>query len=184
MKKYNSTIKQKKCKCSGSCDKYPTMGYKGYYIKHFPDELEEKESEKYPKSKLKSDYIKMADIAFGNWIKKRDLDSQGNVNCVCCFRTFNKKDKDVSGSYIVQCLHFVPRGVYSLRYSEINCHAGCSTCNLDMHLEPNGLAYKRFRAFLVNSVGEEEVDKMELEKRNINKITEAQLKEIIEKYKK
>jgi hypothetical protein len=53
-----------------------------------------------------------------------------------------------------------------------------------MHLEPNGLAYKRFRAFLVNSVGEEEVNKMELEKRNINKITEAQLKEIIEKYKK
>ena len=52
-----------------------------------------------------------------------------------------------------------------------------------MHNEPEGLAYRRFRNYLVNCVGEDEVQKMELERRNINKLTEGDLIAIIEKYK-
>lgn len=195
MQRFNSTIKQKKCRCSESCDKYPTLGYKGYFIHHFPGEI--KKQQKANKAKLseisrklhstkadiKSDYLKMADIVFGKWIKDRDSDSAGNVTCVCCSQTFNLKDKDSSGGNVIQTLHFVSRGTYSLRYSEINCHAGCCYCNLQMHLEPEGLAYKRFKQFLVDAVGEEEVADMEQQKRNINKITESELKQIIEQYK-
>jgi hypothetical protein len=196
MKRFNSTIVQKRCKCSENCDKYPTMGYKGYFIYHFPGEIKKqrtnnraslsklsREIHKISNDKSKSDYLKIADILFGNWIKMRDSDSNKFITCVCCGGTFNLKDKDTSGSYVVQCMHFVPRSVYSLRYSEINCHAGCSHCNLQMHLEPEGLAYKRYRKFLVDAVGEEEIKHMEEQKREINKITESDLKTIIDKYK-
>ena len=52
-----------------------------------------------------------------------------------------------------------------------------------MHNEPEGLAYRRFRSYLVSCVGEDEVKYMELQKRNINKLTESDLISIIEKYK-
>jgi hypothetical protein len=52
-----------------------------------------------------------------------------------------------------------------------------------MHLESNGLAFQRYRRFLVDAVGEEEVKRMEEQKREINKITESELKLIIEQYK-
>lgn len=192
---FNSTIKQKKCKCNVDCDKYPTIGYKGYFVHHFPGEIKKQVklnkakisqiSRKLHSSKadIKSDYLKMADMLFGKWIKDRDSDSSGNINCVCCSQTFNLKDKDSSGANIVQNLHFVSRGTYSLRFSEINCHAGCSFCNLQMHLEPEGLAYRRFKQFLIDAVGEDEVANMEQQKRNINKLTESELMQIIEHYK-
>jgi hypothetical protein len=196
MKRFNSTIVQKRCKCSPECDKYPTLGYKGYFIHHFPGEIKKqyknsraqlskisRELHKVTREKTKSDYLKIADILFGNWIKKRDSDSNKFITCVCCNGTFNLKDKDASGNYIVQCMHFVPRGTYSLRFDEINCHAGCSYCNLDMHLNPEGLAYKRYRRYLVESLGEDHVKEMEEQKRNINKLTESELRIIIEKYK-
>lgn len=196
MNRFNSTIVQKKCKCSADCDKYPTLGYKGYFIHHFPGEIKKqyrthkaqlskisRELHKVSKENTKSDCLKIADILFGNWIKKRDSDSNKNITCVCCGGTFNLKEKEASGNYVVQCMHFVPRGVYSLRYNEINCHAGCCYCNLSMHLESNGLAYQRYRRFLVDAVGEEEVKRMEEQKREINKITESELKQIIKQLK-
>lgn len=203
MKKFNTTIVQKKCKCSPDCEKYPTIGYKGYFIYHFPGEIKKQlksnksitsrlsrqlhevqgELKKAVKEKTKSDYLKVADILFGAFIKRRDADSLGNVECVCCGGTYNIKDKTKDGDMVVQAMHFVSRGTYSLRFNEINVHAGCCSCNLNMHLEPDGLAYKRYRKFLVDSVGEEEVKKMEDQKREIGKITEADLKEIIDKYK-
>lgn len=195
MKRFNSSIAQKKCKCSADCEKYPTLGYKGYFIHHFPGVKKQyrnhkaqlskisRELHKVSKENTKSDYLKIADILFGNWIKKRDSDSNKNITCVCCGGTFNLKEKEASGNYVVQCMHFVPRGVYSLRYNEINCHAGCCYCNLSMHLESSGLAYQRYRRFLVDAVGEEEVKRMEEQKREINKITESELKQIIKQLK-
>ena len=52
-----------------------------------------------------------------------------------------------------------------------------------MHLESNGLAYQRYRRFLVDAVGEEEVKCMENQKREINKMSENDLKTIIDKFK-
>ena len=36
-----STIKKKKCKC-GECDKFPTLGYNGYFSAHAPQEIKDK----------------------------------------------------------------------------------------------------------------------------------------------
>ena len=66
----NSTIKQKKCKCG--CDKYPTIGYKGYFIHHFPDGIKKQAKNNkasfsrltrqvHKVSKSKSDYLQLAD---------------------------------------------------------------------------------------------------------------------------
>jgi hypothetical protein len=196
MKRFNSSIVQKKCKCSADCDKFPTLGYKGYFVHHFPGEIKKqfrnnkaqlsrisRELYKDSREKTKSDYLKIADILFGNWIKKRDSDSNKNITCVCCGGTFNLSEKDTSGNYVVQCMHFVSRGTYSLRFNETNCHAGCSHCNLQMHLESNGLAFQRYRRFLVDAVGEEEVRQMEEQKREVGKISESDLKTIINNYK-
>lgn len=196
MKKFNSTIVQKKCKCSENCDKYPTMGYRGYFIHHFPGEKSNKnitsrglrrvESRvrEAVKEKTKSDYLKIADILFGHFIKNRDADKAGNVKCICCNATFNLKDKTSDGGYVIQAMHFVPRGTYNLRFDERNVHAGCCYCNLDMHLNSDGIAYKRYRAYLTSCLGEEEVNEMESSKKEVNKITETFLKETISKYKK
>lgn len=196
-------IKRKKCKCAEDCEKYPTLGYKGYYVYHFPGEIKKQKTNikmytsrisrqlhevqsklsAATKEKTKSDYLKIADILFGAYIKRRDSDSQGNVNCVCCGGTFNIKDKTNEGDMVVQNLHFVSRGTYSLRFNEINCHAGCTHCNLNMHLEADGLAFKRYKRFLIDAVGEEEVKQMEEEKYKIHKLSESDLKTIIDKYK-
>jgi hypothetical protein len=195
MKRFNSTIVQKKCKCSEDCDKYPTMGYRGYYIHHFPGEKSNKnitsrasnniesKMKKEVRKKTKSDYLKIADLLFSAFIKKRDSDSSGNIKCISCNRTYNLKDKNSDGSYIVQAMHFVPRGTYSLRFDERNVHAGCCYCNLDMHLHSDGHAYKRYRNYLLNTIGKEDLEEMELSKKEINKITDSYLKEIINKYK-
>ena len=183
--------------------KYPTLGYKGFYIHHFPGEIKKQiksnksvtsrlskrlhevqtELKKFSKEKTKSDFLKVADILFGAFIKRRDSDSKGNVNCVCCGGTFNIKDKTSEGDMVVQAMHFVSRGTYSLRFDEINVHAGCCHCNLQMHLESNGLAFQRFRRFLVDAVGEEQVKQMEEEKHKIHKLSESDLITIIDKYK-
>ena len=79
-------IKKKKCKCSPECDKYPTLGYKGYFVYHFPGEIKKQvrsnksitsklsrdlhevqsELKKSVREKTKSDYLKIADILFGS----------------------------------------------------------------------------------------------------------------------
>jgi len=196
-------IKRKKCKCSPNCDKYPTLGYKGYFVYHFPGEIKKQQTsnksitlklsrqlhkvqsevKEAVKEKTKSDYLKIADILFGAYIKRRDSDSLGNVDCVCCGGTFNITEKTKSGDMVVQAMHYVSRGTYSLRFDERNVHAGCCNCNLDMHLFPDGKAYQRYRRFMIDSLGTEEIDKMESQNRNINRLTESDLKEIIDKYK-
>ena len=195
-----STIKRKTCKCG--CNKYPTVGYNGFYSSHAPKEILDKVGTKRQVQKrnraarnkisnlLKKDseadkksLLLMADKLFADFIKTRDSDEQGNINCVCCGLPFHLKDKDSGGNYIVQCLHFIPRGVYVLRFYENNAAAGCSYCNLQMHINPNGKEYVSFRNKLVNTIGELKVSEMELCNRHINKLTAKDLEEIIDKYK-
>jgi len=207
----NSTIKIKPCKCG--CGKPPKCGYKGYAgLGCIPQEIKDANPEKFkrraisirnrskindlsrkvhlyqreknkPNNELKSALLKKADKLFSKFIKKRDADERGNIKCPCCDLTYNLKDKTPSGDYIVQALHFVSRGVYSLRYDERQVKAGCCYCNKDMHDFPLGIAYKKFRDKLYLELGVGEVWMMEAEKRNINKLSHADLEEIIEKYK-
>jgi len=134
------------------------------------------------KHKTKSELLREADRLFSQFIRNRDADKNGNIQCVGCGKVYNLEQVDKEGKKIVQPLHFIDRGVYSLRFDEDNCHAGCSYCNLDMHLNKNGFAYRRYLEFMNMTYGEEMVAEMTLAHRKINKITEQQLRTVIEHY--
>lgn len=129
----------------------------------------------------KSELLQQADTVFSNFIKNRDS-SGGSLICPGCRKPFRLDAIDKNGKKIVQCLHFIDRGVYSLRFDEDNAHAGCAYCNLDMFLNKKGKAWKNYREFLVNKLGQAVVEEMELAHRKINMIETQQLKNIIEHY--
>lgn len=147
--------------------------------------------------KSKSELLKLADKLFSEFVINRDKDANGNINCVCCGEPFNVEqtnnvyydklgDKDRAnnprGDKIVQNLHFIQRGVYSLRFDEFNCHAGCSYCNFDMFHVKDGRAFKQYREYMVAQYGEEYVAEMEVAHRKINRIETVMLKTVIELY--
>lgn len=213
MQRFNWTIKQKHCKCSPDCDKWPTLGYGGYNSAHVPNELKEENPEKYKKKAvhirkqsiksqlarklhevddkvngksiepLKSALLKLADTLFGNFIKGRDSDNNGNISCVCCGKIYNLEDKDSNGDKVVQPLHFVSRTIYTQRWNENQVYAGCCYCNKDMHDFPDGIAYRQFRNKLCIDLGYEVVSDIEDEKYNVNRISHSDIQNIIEKYK-
>lgn len=130
----------------------------------------------------KSQLLKEADRLFSLFIRNRDSDKNGNVACVCCGKIYNVEDKDSYGNKIVQNLHFIQRDVYSLRFDEDNCAAGCTWCNKDMNDHPKGVAYNQYKEKLISDLGEVAVVEMELAHRKINRIEESQLKTVIEYY--
>lgn len=131
----------------------------------------------------RSRLLTKADMAFGNFIKERDTDKNGDISCPGCDKKFPAKNS-ITGrnNTMVQCLHFITRKDYNLRWEETNAKAGCSPCNLDMALNPKGKAYQNYRSKLVAQLGEEEVVRMELSPRNINNLDTQQMKNIIEHY--
>jgi uncharacterized Zn-finger protein len=134
------------------------------------------------KLESKSQMLILADGLFSKAIRQRDADKNGNIQCPGCKKVYNVEQINADGDKIVQCLHFIDRDVYSLRYDEDNAHAGCSYCNLDMHLNKNGFAYRNYYNFMIEKYGEEAVAEMTLAHRKINKLELTQLKNIIEHY--
>lgn len=216
MQMFNSTIKQKKCKCSDDCDKFPTLGWKGYFSGHATQELkekqtvrsvanrnrhnlsnlskkvktyaEEKNALKTPKNSLKLLLLE-CDSLFSNYIRDRDADEKNTLTCYCCGKKGLKTDRvdkeDPKSDFLFNCLHFVSRTIYSLRFDDIhNARTGCCYCNEKMHSQPKGKEYQIFRQKLVIEFGEEKVQWMEKQKYVINKLTHSDLESIIEKYKK
>lgn len=193
-------IKRKTCKCG--CGKPASLGYNGFRFSCAPDEIKEKVGTKRDVAKKnknarnrvsnllhkdseadKTKLLAMADKLFGDFIKKRDSDANGNICCVGCGLSFNLADKAADGTYVVQPLHFVSRSVYSLRFDERQVFAGCQYCNLSMHLHPEGEVVKHYQDKLVEDLGIVEVTRMVAQKRNINKLSVQDLKDVIEKYK-
>lgn len=205
-----SSIIRKTCKCG--CNRWPSTGYQGYFMDCRPDLKEKKLSQQKERQKkanavtkagrslrllavtdekvreggkkveTKSQLLREADRLFSLFIRNRDADKNGNIACVCCGKIYNLEQVDKEGNKVVQNLHFIDRGVYSLRFDEDNCHAGCSYCNLDMSLNKNGFAYRRYLEFMNTTYGEEAVAEMALAHRKINKLEITQLKNIIEHY--
>ena len=202
-----SSLQRKLCKCG--CNMMPTISYEGYYHQHAPkevlDRLEVKQKRKnavkkdltklrvvevesddnrqmVEKYRTKSELLREADRLFSLFIRNRDADKNGNVACVCCGKIYNVEDHLNSCERIIQNMHFIKREVYSLRFDEDNCSAGCCYCNQDMNFNPKGIAYRQYKERLVADLGEDAVAEMELAHRKINRIEESQLKVIIEHY--
>lgn len=137
---------------------------------------------KAPKSyKSKSELLREADRLFADYIKARDTAKDGKVFCPCCNQYFGAEDIQF-GLPVINCMHFMDRDIYSLRYDEDAAHAGHAWCNKNQHYEPSGKEYQNFKKFLIGKFGEKAVEEMEQQKRKINKITEQQLRTVIEHY--
>jgi len=135
------------------------------------------------KHKSRSVLLQKADILFAQFIKNRDTDKDGNIQCPCCDKKFPAKNSETgTNNTDVQNLHFITRKDYNLRFEETNSKAGCKWCNLDMHLNPIGKAYRNYRKRLVDEFGEQFILEMEQSPRNINKLDSQQLKNVIELY--
>lgn len=194
-----SSLVRKPCKCG--CGKMPTLGFKGFNMDCRPDlkaEIIEKQKRNNaakmagmklrnlaadePDIKAKNDYkskselLREADRMFADYIKARDTGKDGRIYCPCCKEYFRASD------YEVNCMHFIDRDVYFLRFDEDAAHAGHGLCNKNQHYNPSGKEYQNFKKFLIDKMGENAVNEMELAKRKINKITEQQLKNVIEHY--
>lgn len=158
------------------------------------------------KSEVRSALLLLADKLFGNHIKDRDAKETARkvsaneiilediglteqvvlgkefIICPCCNKPYALDDVDGDNKKIVQPLHFVDRDVYSQRFNEEQVFAGCCYCNLKQHKTPDGIEYRNYRSFLVKRLGNEKVTEMEDEKYKVNRMSNAEIQEVIDKY--
>lgn len=111
------------------------------------------------------DYLKMLQVVFNSFIRKRDKD----LPCVSC-GTY-KAEEFHAGHYIASTFQY-------LRFNENNVWKQCSRCNT--HLRGNSIPY---RIELIKRIGLKEVEKLESERMLSFKLTIPELKDKIKYYK-
>lgn len=127
-----------------------------------------------PKKRLEEqsvkELLKLAEIVFNRWIRKRDAKSDGTFKCISCGLWKSTKEMD--------CGHFIGKRNSYLRFSEDNCHGECISCNRfdDSHLTgysshiQEKLGYERYQQLLTDRV-------------KSKKWSREELLQLIEKYK-
>jgi len=110
------------------------------------------------------------DRVFSLYIKLRDSDINGIVTCPLCNKKMHWKDSD--------CMHFIPRANHSVRWDEMNCHAGCITCN--RYLDGNLV---KFEDYLVEKYGRDEVECLKARGHSTLKLFQWELENYITVYK-
>jgi len=118
----------------------------------------------------RSKLVKRLDDIFSKYIRLRDS-KNGYFRCISCGRLLPSDEAD--------CGHYINRKHMSLRFSEKNCNAQCRSCN--RFDEGNIQGYRRG---LIAKYGEPVVKMIEAQKNEINRISDFELKAMIEFYKK
>lgn len=114
------------------------------------------------KEKGISELIKLADIVFARWIKKRDKLNDNTFKCISCGEFKPVRE--------MQCGHYFSRTFSALRYDEDNCNGECEKCNCfdDQHLKgyevrlKEKIGLKRFNFLLENYNKQIKWDRQEL----------------------
>lgn len=134
--------------------------------------LEKEKSWKKTKAKKKEelmttqDYIKLAQQVFNKYIRLRDKDK----GCISCGKALDGR---------VNASHFWnANNHWAVRFNEDNVHNSCITCN--QYLSGNLLEY---RTRLIEKIGQDRYDALEVEAKSTRKYTIEELKEIIKIYK-
>jgi hypothetical protein len=141
-------------------------------IKHFAEQTKLKAWNE-RKTKLKKevltiqDYLKISQQVFNKYIRLRD---KGN-KCISCGVK--------AGNYTITAGHYFPSTNKSVTFNEDNVHGQCwFNCNSS---KSGNLS--EYRIGLVERIGIERVEKLEIESRKTKKYTIEELKVIIKKYK-
>lgn len=119
------------------------------------------------KARTRTEWLNIAQVTFNTYIRLRDA-KQG---CITCKRPF--KDKYDAG-------HFLSVGSYpALRFNEDNVHGQCVACNQHGH----GMQTEYFIE-LPKRIGLDRLNNLLELRKSTLKLTELEIKELIEKYKK
>ncbi len=116
-------------------------------------------------SKLK----KKLDTIFSQYIRLREADSNGNINCFTC--GVNKHYKEMHAG------HFQSRRHLSTRWDEINVQNQCPKCNLFSQ----GEQFK-FGLYLDSLYGEGTAEHLQIKAQQLNKMTVQDYQDLINYY--
>lgn len=111
------------------------------------------------------------DEVFSIYIRLRDSNEHGYINCISCGKLVHWK-KANNG-------HFINRKHMSLRFSETNCNGQCIDCNI--FDEGNNEGYRRG---LIKKYGSEIIDQLFAMKNQPNKISEVEYGIAIKHYQR
>ena len=111
---------------------------------------------------------KLDDI-FSVYIRLRDADANGIIRCYCCGKPHHWKRSEN--------MHFIPRQHMSLRFSEINCHGGCTYCN---HYNNGNI--EAYTLHLEKEYGKDIVKQLVIAKNQTCKITAFEYEAMIKIY--
>lgn len=121
----------------------------------------------------RSKLVGKLDRVFSEYIRLRDsfvTQSGLYFKCISCGRIKPYSEAD--------CGHYINRSHMSTRYSQMNCNAQCRSCNRF----DEGNIYE-YRKALVAKYGESRILLLESRKHEIVKISDFELKAMIEDYK-
>lgn len=118
----------------------------------------------------KVNYKAQLDRWFSKYIRLRDAMPNGYVKCISCGKIVHVKDCDNG--------HYLNRSHMATRFSEMNCHAQCRSCNRFDEGNMSG-----YRQSLVKMYGEQKVLLLEAMKYQSKKMTDAEYIAAIKHYK-
>lgn len=114
------------------------------------------------------DYVKIAQQVFNKYIRLRDK----NKPCISCGAK--------AGTYTITAGHYFPSTNKAVTFNEDNLHGQCwFNCNSS---KSGNLA--EYRLGLIERIGIERLEQLEIESRNTKKYSIEELKKIIDIYKK
>ena len=99
------------------------------------------------KSKPLALKLKKLDTVFSEYIRRRDADMNGEVQCCTCSTKKHWKKMD--------CGHWIRRGYLGVRFDERNAHAQCVSCNQFLAGNP-----EKYDRFIINKYGMEVFDEL------------------------
>ena len=107
---------------------------------------------------------------FSIYIRKRDADKDGFVNCVSCGKRMHWKESSAG--------HYYPKTTLSMYFEEKNVHNQCNGCNLFRrgNLQPYAL-------YLIKRYGEEILKELEWKRRQLIQIHDNEYEKFILLYK-
>ena len=117
----------------------------------------------------KTTALEAADASFSQLVRLKAADDNGRINCFIC-------GASVLWTQAV-LMHCEPRLSMSTRFSEINCQAGCASCNG----KPNG-DRSAFRRMLDATFGPGTAEKNEIMSKTTEKMGAKYLKELADKF--
>lgn len=110
--------------------------------------------------------IEQADRAASIFVRVSRADFSGFVSCYTCGERIPWKE--------AQCGHFVGRGAMSVRYFPDNMRPQCHRCNVELGGRPD-----IFEECLREEIGDEAVEDLFTESRNMVQLSETDLRELI-----